>query len=45
MKTYDIELNILACIVMKPELINELFIELNCFEDSYNNVYGGFLSL
>ena len=36
MKTYDIELNILACIVMKPELINELFIELSCFEDSYN---------
>ena len=36
MKQYDLELNIISCILLKNELINELFIDLNCFKDPYN---------
>ena len=36
MKQYDLELNIIGCILLKNELINELFVDLNCFKDPYN---------
>ena len=36
MKQYDLELNIIGCIFYKPELINELFIDMSCFKNSYN---------
>lgn len=36
MKSYDIEQYILACIVIKPSLINELYIDTNCFSDDYH---------
>lgn len=36
MKQFDIEQCVLACIVMKPSLINELYVDINCFEDDYH---------
>lgn len=36
MKQFDIEKCILACIVMKPSLINELYVDTNCFENDYH---------
>lgn len=36
MKSYEIEQYILACIVIKPSLINELYVDMNCFSDDYH---------
>jgi replicative DNA helicase len=36
MTQYEIEQYILACIVIKPSLINELYIDTNCFSDDYH---------
>lgn len=36
MTQYEIEQYILACIVIKPSLINELYIDINCFSDDYH---------
>lgn len=36
MKQYDIENNLINCIILKNELINELFIDLECFKNPYN---------
>lgn len=36
MKQFDIEQYILASIVLKPSLINELYIDTNCFSDDYH---------
>lgn len=35
-KQYDIEQYILSCIVIQPSLINELYVDINCFEDSFH---------
>lgn len=36
MKQYDIENNLICCIFLKDSLIEELFIDLDCFKSSYN---------
>lgn len=36
MKKYEIENNLICCILLKNELINELFISLSCFKSNYN---------
>ena len=36
MKQYDIENNIISCILLKENLINELFVDMKCFKNSYN---------
>lgn len=36
MTQFDIEQYILACILMKPSLVNELYIDLSCFDDKYH---------
>ena len=36
MKSYEIEQYILACIVIKPSLINELYVDMSCFSDDYH---------
>ena len=36
MKQYDIEDNLICCIFLKNSLIDELFIDLECFENDYN---------
>ena len=36
MKQYDVENNLISCILQKPSLINEMFIDLNCFRSDLN---------
>ena len=36
MKQYDVENNLISCILQKPSLINEMFIDLNCFRNDLN---------
>lgn len=36
MKQYDIENNIISCILLKECLINELFVDMQCFKNPYN---------
>lgn len=36
MRSYEIEQYILACIVIKPSLINELYVDMSCFSDDYH---------
>ena len=36
MRQYDIEDNLICCILLKDSLINELFVDLKCFKNSYN---------
>ena len=36
MTQFDIEQYILACILMKPSLVNELYVDLSCFDDKYH---------
>lgn len=36
MKQYDVEYQIISCIFQKPKLIEELFVDLECFKESYN---------
>ena len=43
MTQYEIEQYILACIVIKPSLINELYIDTNCFSDDYHKWLTTFL--
>ena len=33
MKEFDIELSIIGCILDKPKLINELYVDLKCFSE------------
>ncbi len=36
MKQYDVENNLISCILQKPSLINEMFIDLSCFRSDLN---------
>lgn len=36
MNQFNIEQYILSCIVIKPSLINELYVDVNCFSDEYH---------
>ena len=36
MKQCDIEQYILSCIIIKPNLINELYVDINCFDNEYH---------
>lgn len=36
MKQYDVENNLISCILQKPNLINEMFIDLSCFRSDLN---------
>ena len=36
MRQYDIEDNLICCILLKDSLINELFVDLKCFKNPYN---------
>lgn len=38
MKSYDLEDNIVSCILQKNELINELYISIDCFNNSLNRL-------
>ena len=36
MKQYDVENFLISCIIQRPQLIEKLFIDLNCFKNEYN---------
>ena len=36
MNQFNIEQYILSCIIIKPNLINELYVDINCFKDDYH---------
>ena len=38
MKSYDLEDNIISCILQKNELINELYISIDCFNNPLNRL-------
>jgi replicative DNA helicase len=43
MTQFEIEQYILSCILQKPKLINELFVDINCFSDEYHRRLINFL--
>ena len=44
MNKYDLELSLIGCILDKPKLINELYIDLKCISDDKNRKMINFLT-